>query len=72
MSDDKAASLREAALHFHEFPRPGKLEVTPMGYDSPMLRLSDKTAANVVASHTTPEATFSCDERPELRRAQAI
>ena len=27
MSDDKATSLREAALHFHEFPRPGKLEI---------------------------------------------
>jgi malate dehydrogenase (oxaloacetate-decarboxylating)(NADP+) len=30
MSDDKATSLREAALHFHEFPRPGKLEITPI------------------------------------------
>ena len=30
MSEDKAASLREAALHFHEFPRPGKLEITPI------------------------------------------
>ncbi len=29
MSEDKAASLREAALHFHEYPRPGKLEITP-------------------------------------------
>ncbi|MBD8065250.1 NADP-dependent malic enzyme [Devosia sp. PTR5] len=27
MSDDKAQSLKDAALHFHEFPRPGKLEV---------------------------------------------
>ncbi|WIY53761.1 NADP-dependent malic enzyme [Devosia sp. YIM 151766] len=30
MSDDKAQSLREAALHFHEYPRPGKLEITPI------------------------------------------
>lgn len=27
MSDDKATSLREAALYFHEFPKPGKLEI---------------------------------------------
>ena len=27
MSDDKATSLKEAALHFHEFPKPGKLEI---------------------------------------------
>jgi len=27
MSDDKAQSLKEAALHFHEYPRPGKLEI---------------------------------------------
>ncbi|MCR6671403.1 NADP-dependent malic enzyme [Devosia ginsengisoli] len=27
MAEDKAASLREAALHFHEFPKPGKLEI---------------------------------------------
>ncbi|KKB09108.1 NADP-dependent malic enzyme [Devosia chinhatensis] len=30
MSDEKAQSLKEAALHFHEFPRPGKLEITPI------------------------------------------
>ena len=30
MSEDKAQSLREAALHFHEYPRPGKLEITPI------------------------------------------
>ncbi|ODT72184.1 MAG: malic enzyme [Pelagibacterium sp. SCN 63-23] len=30
MSDEKATSLREAALHFHEYPRPGKLEITPI------------------------------------------
>ncbi len=30
MSDDKAQSLKEAALHFHEYPRPGKLEITPI------------------------------------------
>lgn len=30
MSDDKAQSLREAALHFHEYPRPGKLEIVPI------------------------------------------
>jgi len=29
MSDDKATSLKEAALHFHEYPRPGKLEIVP-------------------------------------------
>jgi len=27
MTDDKSANLRDAALHFHEFPRPGKLEI---------------------------------------------
>ena len=27
MSDQKPASLRDAALHFHEFPKPGKLEI---------------------------------------------
>ena len=27
MSTDKPATLRDAALHFHEFPRPGKLEI---------------------------------------------
>jgi malate dehydrogenase (oxaloacetate-decarboxylating)(NADP+) len=25
--DDKTSSLRDAALHFHEYPRPGKLEI---------------------------------------------
>ncbi|ODT80200.1 MAG: malic enzyme [Pelagibacterium sp. SCN 64-44] len=30
MSDEKAQSLREAALHFHAYPRPGKLEITPI------------------------------------------
>ncbi len=30
MSEDKAQSLKEAALHFHEYPRPGKLEITPI------------------------------------------
>ena len=29
MSVDQPGSLREAALHFHEFPKPGKLEITP-------------------------------------------
>ncbi|GHA19034.1 malic enzyme [Devosia pacifica] len=29
MTDDKPASLRDAALQFHESPRPGKLEITP-------------------------------------------
>ncbi|MFC0010582.1 NADP-dependent malic enzyme, partial [Devosia nitrariae] len=28
MSEDKPASLKEAALYFHEFPKPGKLEIT--------------------------------------------
>ncbi len=27
MTTDKHANLREAALHFHEFPKPGKLEI---------------------------------------------
>ena len=27
MSDDKQDGLREAALHYHEYPRPGKLEI---------------------------------------------
>ena len=27
MSDDKQDGLRDAALHYHEFPRPGKLEI---------------------------------------------
>jgi malate dehydrogenase (oxaloacetate-decarboxylating)(NADP+) len=27
MSTDKAPSLRDAALHFHEYPKPGKLEI---------------------------------------------
>jgi malate dehydrogenase (oxaloacetate-decarboxylating)(NADP+) len=27
MAKDKTTSLRDAALHFHEFPRPGKLEI---------------------------------------------
>lgn len=27
MSTDKTQTLRDAALHFHEFPRPGKLEI---------------------------------------------
>ncbi len=27
MTDDKATSMREAALYFHEFPKPGKLEI---------------------------------------------
>ncbi|MEJ6389289.1 NADP-dependent malic enzyme [Gymnodinialimonas ulvae] len=27
MSDDKPDGLREAALHYHEYPRPGKLEI---------------------------------------------
>jgi len=27
MSDEKAQSLKEAALRFHEYPRPGKLEI---------------------------------------------
>ena len=27
MAEDKVASLRDAALHFHEYPRPGKLEI---------------------------------------------
>jgi malate dehydrogenase (oxaloacetate-decarboxylating)(NADP+) len=27
MSSDKTTSLRDAALHFHEFPKPGKLEI---------------------------------------------
>ena len=29
MSVDQPGSLRDAALHFHEFPKPGKLEITP-------------------------------------------
>ncbi|KKB13138.1 malic enzyme [Devosia geojensis] len=28
MSEEKPASLKEAALYFHEFPKPGKLEIT--------------------------------------------
>ena len=27
MAEDKTTALREAALHFHEFPKPGKLEI---------------------------------------------
>ncbi len=27
--DESGTSLREAALHFHEFPRPGKIEISP-------------------------------------------
>ena len=27
MAENKAASLREGALHFHQFPKPGKLEI---------------------------------------------
>ena len=27
MTNDQSSSLRDAALHFHEFPKPGKLEV---------------------------------------------
>ena len=27
MAQHKAASLREGALHFHQFPKPGKLEI---------------------------------------------
>ena len=29
LSQDPQASLRMAALHFHEHPRPGKIELTP-------------------------------------------
>ena len=29
VSQDPKASLRNAALHFHEHPKPGKLEITP-------------------------------------------
>jgi len=29
LTDSKTASLREAALRFHEFPKPGKLEIVP-------------------------------------------
>ncbi|MBB3148837.1 malic enzyme [Phyllobacterium trifolii] len=29
MSQDPKASLRTAALDFHQFPKPGKLEITP-------------------------------------------
>jgi malate dehydrogenase (oxaloacetate-decarboxylating)(NADP+) len=28
-SDEQKKALREAALHFHEFPKPGKLEIQP-------------------------------------------
>jgi malate dehydrogenase (oxaloacetate-decarboxylating)(NADP+) len=29
-ADQQRAALREAALHFHEFPKPGKLEIQPL------------------------------------------
>jgi malate dehydrogenase (oxaloacetate-decarboxylating)(NADP+) len=29
MSDDQPRSLKDSALHFHEFPKPGKLEIVP-------------------------------------------
>ena len=29
MSIDKTETAREAALNYHEFPRPGKLEIRP-------------------------------------------
>jgi malate dehydrogenase (oxaloacetate-decarboxylating)(NADP+) len=29
MSEDKQSNAREAALHFHEHPKPGKLEIVP-------------------------------------------
>lgn len=53
MSDDKAQSLREAALHFHQYPRPGKLEIVAI---KPLANTRDLSLAY------SPGVAVPCEE----------
>ena len=62
MSDNKMSSLRDAALHFHEYPKPGKIEITPTKplanratWRSPIRRASPRPAR--ISLPTRPRPT---------------
>src|SRR3954454_24788682 len=72
MSDvnDQARSRREAALHFHEFPKPGKLEIQPtkpLGNQRDLsLAYSPGVAAPCEAIAEDPEAVFRYTSKGNL------
>ena len=53
MSDNKMSSLRDAALHFHEYPKPGKIEITP---SKPLANTRDLALAY------SPGVAIPCEE----------
>jgi malate dehydrogenase (oxaloacetate-decarboxylating)(NADP+) len=53
MSDDKQAGLRDAALRFHEFPKPGKIEIVP---SKPLANTRDLALAY------SPGVAIPCEE----------
>src|SRR5690606_25223881 len=69
MADDNRA-LRDAALHFHEYPRPGKLEIQPtkaLGNQRDLaLAYSPGVAAPCEAIAEDPDAVFKYTSRGNL------
>jgi len=53
LSADPSSSLRDAALHFHEHPKPGKLEITP---SKPLANTRDLALAY------SPGVALPCEE----------
>jgi len=72
MSDvnDQARARREAALHFHEFPRPGKLEIQPtkpLGNQRDLaLAYSPGVAAPCEAIAEDPDSVFKYTSKGNL------
>ncbi|MEO7224352.1 MAG: NADP-dependent malic enzyme [Devosia sp.] len=69
-ADEQLRARREAALHFHEFPRPGKLEIQPtkpLGNQRDLaLAYSPGVAAPCEVIAEDPEAVFKYTARGNL------
>jgi len=68
--EDQAKARREAALHFHEFPKPGKLEIQatkPLGNQRDLaLAYSPGVAAPCEAIAETPDEVFRYTSKGNL------
>src|SRR5688572_33286120 len=68
--NDQKAALREAALHFHQYPRPGKLEIQatkPLGNQRDLsLAYSPGVAAPCEAIAENPDDAYKYTSRGNL------
>ena len=67
---DSSSDLRDAALFYHEFPKPGKLEIRatkPMANQRDLSRAySPGVAAPCLAIHKDPDAVYDYTARGNL------